>query len=74
VPLIVAARNDRPSAVNATPNHSRRVTRCPNSRSASTVSSTSPPAITDCTSEIGARASAATCSPHDPVATMIPIV
>src|SRR3954463_11760903 len=39
-----------------------------------TVSSTRPPAITDCTSEIGARASPATWSPHEAVATMIPIV
>ena len=52
---IVAARKARPAAVSATPIHSRRVTGWPNNRSASTVSSTSPPAITDCTSEIGAR-------------------
>ena len=39
-----------------------------------TVSRTSPPAITDWTSEIGASESAATCRPHDAVATMIPIV
>ena len=39
---------------------SRRVTSNPKARSATTVSSTSPPAITDCTSEIGASDSAAT--------------
>src|SRR3954451_25488246 len=39
-----------------------------------TVRSTRPPAITDCTIEIGARESAATCRPHDAVATIIPIV
>ena len=70
----VAARKARPAAVSATPIHSRRVTGRWNSRSATTVSSTSPPAITDCTSEIGARLRAATCSPQDPIATRIPIV
>ena len=39
-----------------------------------TVSSTRPPAITDCTSEIGASDSAATCRPHDPSAIRIPSV
>ena len=39
-----------------------------------TVSSTRPPAIVVCTSEIGASASAATCRPHDAVATTIPSV
>ena len=63
-----------PAAVSATPIHSRRVTEKPNSRSATTVSSTSPPAITDWTSEIGASASAATWKPHEPVATRIPSV
>ena len=56
----VAARNVSPAAVRITPIHSRRVTVKPKSLSATTVSSASPPAITDCTSEIGASASAAT--------------
>ncbi len=60
--------------MSATPIHSRRVTEKPNRRSATTVSSTSPPAITDWTIEIGASASAATWKPHDPVATTIPSV
>ena len=60
--------------MSATPIHSRRVTANPNNRSATTVSSTSPPAITDCTTEIGASASAATWKPQDPVATRIPSV
>ena len=60
--------------MSATPIHSRRVTVKPNSRSATTVSSTSPPAITDWTSEIGASASAATWKPHEPMATAIPSV
>ena len=55
-----------------TPTHSRRDTSMPNSRSAITVSSTRPPAITDCTSEIGASESAATCRPHDAIATTMP--
>ena len=58
--------------MSATPIHSRRVTAIPNRRSATTVSKTRPPAITDCTSEIGASASAATCRPHDPIAITIP--
>jgi hypothetical protein len=68
----VAARKARPAAVSATPIHSRLVTGRWKIRSAMTVSRTSPPAITDCTSEIGARLSAATCRPHDPIATPIP--
>ena len=60
--------------MSATPIHSRRVTVKPNSRSATTVSSTRPPAITDWTSEIGASASAATWKPHEPMATAIPSV
>ncbi len=60
--------------MSATPIHSRRVTVKPNRRSATTVSSTSPPAITDCTSEIGASASAADVEAPRPVATTIPSV
>jgi hypothetical protein len=48
------------------------VTERPNIRSAITVSSTSPPAITDCTSEIGASARAPTWNPHDPIETTMP--
>ena len=73
VPSSVAARNARPAAVSPTQSHSRRVTEWPKTRSAVTVSSTSPPAITDWTIEIGARASAATWKPHDVVATTQPI-
>ncbi len=58
-PSSVAARNASPSAAMPTPIHSRRVTSCAKRRSAVTVSRTRPPAITDCTSEIGARESAA---------------
>ena len=39
-----------------------------------TVSSTRPPAITDCTSEIGASASAPTWRPQPAIATTIPSV
>ena len=39
-----------------------------------TVSNTKPPAITDWTSEIGARDRAATCSAQEPVAMTIPSV
>jgi hypothetical protein len=46
----------------------------PKTRSARTVSITSPPAITDCTSEIGASERAAACSPHEPIAITIPSV
>src|SRR3712207_7710504 len=42
------------------------------SRSAVTVSRTRPPAITDCTSEIGARARAPTWTPQPTIATAIP--
>ena len=45
----VAARNASPAALSATPIHSRRLTSWPKTRSESTVTSTSPPAITDCT-------------------------
>ena len=55
-----------------TPIHSRRVTWWPKKRSATTVTSTSPPAITDWTTLIGASASAATWKPHDVVATTHP--
>jgi hypothetical protein len=68
----VAARNARPTAVMATPIHSRCVTSWPKARLASTVSSTSPPAITVWTSEIGASDRAATCSPQEPIATAMP--
>ena len=44
----------------------------PNSRSATTPSSTRPPAITVCTIEIGASASAATWKPHETMATEMP--
>ena len=57
----------------ATPIHSRRVTAKPKIRSATTVRNTRPPAITDWTSEIGARESAATWRPQLAVATRIPI-
>ena len=60
--------------MSATPIHSRRRTSNPNSRSATTVSSTRPPAITACTSVIGASASAATWRTHAAVATTIPRV
>src|SRR4051794_5633991 len=69
---MVAAREARPAAGSATPIHSRRLTRKPNKRAAGTGSSTSPPPITDWTSEIGASASAVTWNPHDPVAITIP--
>ena len=72
VPSRVAARNASPAAVRITPIHSRRVTVKPNSRSATTPSSTSPPAITVCTIEIGASASAATWKPHETMATAMP--
>src|SRR3954462_570166 len=71
---MVAARNARANATSAPQIHSRLVTSKPNTRSAITVSSTRPPAITDWTSEIGASARPATCRPHEAVATMIPIV
>src|SRR3954470_19444328 len=71
---MVAARKARPRAVSATQIHSRFVTVKPKTRSAITVSRTRPPAITDWTIEIGASDSAATCRPHDAVATMMPIV
>src|SRR3954465_1674887 len=71
---MVAARNASPSAVSATQIHSRRVTVKPQTRGGITVRSTSPPAITDCTIEIGASDRPATCSPHEAVATMMPIV
>src|SRR4051794_306244 len=71
---MVAASTARPAAVRATPIHSRRVTSWPKRRSAATVSRTSPPAITVCTSEIGASDSAPTCRPHEAIATSIPIV
>ena len=73
MPSSVAARNASPAAVSATPIHSRRLTSWPKTRSASTVTSTRPPAITDCTSEIGASASAPTWKPHEVVATTHPI-
>ena len=43
-------------------------------RSATIVTSTRPPAITDCTTEIGASPSASTWKPQDVVATTQPIV
>ena len=72
VPSSVAARKARPAAVRMTPIHSRLVTVKPNSRSATTPSSTSPPAITVCTIEIGASARAATWKPHETMATAMP--
>ena len=69
----MAARKASPSAASPTPIHSRRVTEWANSRSATTVSRTRPPAITACTIEIGASASAATWKPQEPIAIRIPI-
>jgi hypothetical protein len=46
----------------------------PKTRSAITVSNTSPPAITDCTREMGASERAAACSPQEPNAITIPSV
>src|SRR3954469_19382607 len=71
---MVAARKASPSATSATQIHSRFVTVKPKTRSAITVRSTRPPAITDWTSEIGASDRAATWRPQEAVATMIPIV
>ena len=61
-PPPVSARKARPTAVRATPVHSLRPRWKPNQRSATTPSSTSPPASTACTIESDARASAPTCS------------
>src|SRR4051794_12297549 len=64
----------RPRAVSATPIHSRRVIVKPNNLSATTVSSARPPAITDCTRLIGARARPATWKPQPAIATRMPSV
>ena len=56
-----------------TPIHSRRPSSKPKQRSASTARKTRPPEITAWTSEIGASASAATCSTQATSATAKPI-
>ena len=56
-----------------TPIHCRRPTLKPKTRSASTVSITSPPQITAWTVDSGARARAATWSTQAPNATSMPI-
>ena len=62
-----------PAAVSATPAHWRRPTVSPKTRSAMTARRTTPPDRTACTTDIGARARAATCSTQAPSATSIPI-
>ncbi len=70
----VTPSNISPNAVKPSPSHWRGPTRKPNSRSAITASSTTPPASTAWTTDIGATASAATCAPQAASATSIPIV
>ncbi len=61
-----------PAAVIATPAHWRGPTWKPKIRSASTASITTPVESTACTTDIGASASAATCSSQAPAAIPIP--
>ena len=56
----------------ATPIHWRRPTSKPNRRSASAARITTPVESTACTTESGAKASAATCSSQAPSATPMP--
>ena len=62
-----------PSAVQPRPIHCRRPTSKPKSRSAMTASSTTPPASTDWTTDIGASANAATWKTQAQIATNMPI-
>ena len=69
----VMTSSTRPAAVIATPSHWRRPTSKPNRRSAMTARTTTPVESTACTTEIGARAIAATWRSQAPSATAMPI-
>src|SRR5262249_48598816 len=58
----VSTSSDSPTAERITPDHWRGETRQPNTGSASTARISTPAAITACTIEIGASASAAMCN------------
>ncbi len=68
----VSAKATSPAAVAARPNHCRRPTGKPKTRSAITPISTMPPASTTCTMLRGMSAMAATCSTHATAATSMP--
>ena len=70
----VTPSNTSPAAVSSRPTHWRRPTLKPNSLSAMTAMNTTPAARETWMTDIGAIASAATCSPQDAVAVIMPSV
>ncbi len=70
----VTPSSTRPAAVNSRPSHWRRPTLKPNILSAMTAMNTTPAARETWMTDIGASASAATCSPQLAVAVIMPSV